>query len=150
MPGLILKTVLVALGCLVAADIAGLLVCTVFDVLPLRAASPALAYVIWFVFGAFCGLFAYNFAGAWSSPKGQAGDWSTRPGARRIGTGVLVIGACLIIGLAALFYATIWRLGGDGEYYVPDSEPHSLVFLVAVLGAMVVARFALMPTPDRA
>jgi hypothetical protein len=32
---------------------------------------------------------------------------------------------------------------------VPDSAPHSIVFLVAVLGAMVVGRFALMPTPDR-
>lgn len=146
MPGLILKTVLVALGCLAAADIAGVLACTLFDVLPLRAASPALAYVIWFVFGAFCGLFAYNWAGAWSSPKGGTGDWSARPGAGWIGTRVLVTGAIVVAALAGLFYATIWR-GGGGDY-VPDSEPHSLVFLVAVLGAMAVARFALMPTPE--
>lgn len=146
MPGLMLKTVLVALGCLVAADIAGALACTLFDVLPLRAASPALAYVIWLVFGAFCGLFTYNWAGAWSSPKGQ-GDWSARPGARRIGAGVLMAGAVVIASLACLFYVAYWRGGAAGGYYVPDSEPHSLVFLAAAVGAMAAGRFWLMPTP---
>jgi hypothetical protein len=148
MPSLILKTVLVALGCLVAADVAGTLACTVFDILPLRAASAALAYVIWLVFGVFCGLFTYNFAGAWSSPKGQAGDWSARPGASRIGTGVLITGVCVVAGLAGLFYATLWSRGVAGEEYVPDSEPHSLVFLTAVLGGMAVGRFMFMSDPE--
>src|ERR1700676_1377880 len=100
MPGLILKTVLVALGCLAAADIAGAFACTVLDSLPLRAISPALTDAIWLVFGALCGRITYHFAGAWASPKGQAGDWSARPGASRVGTGVLITGACVLVGLA--------------------------------------------------
>jgi hypothetical protein len=149
--GLILKTALVALGCLVAADIAGAIAVTIIDILPLRFASAALAYAIWLVFGGFCGLFAYNFAGAWSSPKADAGaaDWSSRPGASRIGTGVLITSFVVIAGLAALFYAISWRHGPAGGDYVPDSAPHSIVFLLAVLGAMAAGRFLLMPTPDK-
>ena len=147
MLGLILKTVVVVLGCLVAADIAGAIACTVLDILPLRGASPAVAYAIWLVFGVFCGLIAYNIAGDWSSPKGE-GDWTVRPSAGRIGAGVLVVSVLVVGALAALFYRIYWSQGVAGEYYVPDSEPHSLVFIVAVLGAMVAGRFVLMPKPD--
>jgi hypothetical protein len=147
MLGLIPKTVVVLLVCLVAADIAGALACTLFDILPLRFASPGVAYAIWFVFGVFCGLFAYNIAGDWSSPKGE-GDWTVRPGAGRIGAGVLAVSVVIVAGLAWLFYSIYWSRGVAGEYYVPDSEPHSIVFIVAVLGAMAAGRFALMPKPD--
>jgi hypothetical protein len=149
MASLILKTLLVAVGCLVAADVAGAIAVTVFDILPLRGVSAALAYAIWLVFGVFCGLFIYNIAGAWSSPKGEAGDWSARQGASRIGTGVLVTSLFLVAGLAWLFYALYWSQGVAGDDYVPDSESHSIVFLVAVLGGMAVGRFALMSEPDK-
>ncbi|HXQ16526.1 MAG TPA: hypothetical protein VN814_18070 [Caulobacteraceae bacterium] len=144
------KTALVVLGCLVAADIAGAIAVTIFDILPLRFVSAGLAYAIWLVFGVFCGLFAYNIAGDWASPKAEAGapDWSARPGARRIGTGIVITSLVVIAGLAALFYAIYWSQGVAGDDYVPDSEPHSIVFFVAVLGAMAAGRFALMPTPD--
>ncbi len=145
MPGLVVKTVLVFVGLLIAADIGGVIVVTVIDILPLKFASAALSYAIWFVGGAFCGLYAYNVAGAWAAPKTGEGDWSTRPGARRTGTGVLVIGALVVVGLACLFYATLWSRGVAGEDYVPDSAPHSIVFLVAVLGAAIMGRFYLMP-----
>ena len=149
--GVIWKSVLVVLGCLVAADIAGAIAVTIFDILPLRFVSAALAYAIWFVVGVFCGLFAYNIAGAWASPKAEAGapDWSTRPGASRIGAGVLVTSLVVIAALAALFYAIYWRQGVAGDDYAPDSEPHGLVFLVAVAAAMAAGRFLLMPTPDK-
>jgi len=82
--------------------------------------------------------------------KAEAGapDWSARPGARRIGTGIVITSLVVIAGLAALFYAIYWSQGVAGDDYVPDSEPHSIVFFVAVLGAMAAGRFALMPTPD--
>jgi hypothetical protein len=147
MLGLIFKTVVVVLVCLVAADLAGALACTLFDILPLKYASPAVAYAIWLVFGVFCGLVAYNIAGDWSSPKGD-GDWTVRPGAGRIGAAVLIVSLVIMAGLAWLFYTIEWSRGVDGEYYVPDSEPHSIVFIVAVLGAMIAARFGLMPKPD--
>jgi hypothetical protein len=143
MSGLIPKTLLVTLGCLAAADVAGAIACTIFDILPLRGVSPALAYAIWLVFGIFCGLFSYNIAGAWASPKGGADDWSARPGASRLGTGILVTSALVVIGLAGLFYVLIWREGG-GDEYVPDSMPHSIVFFLAVLGGVGMGRFMLM------
>ena len=147
MLGLILKTVVVVLVCLVAADIGGAIACTLLDILPLRGASPAVAYAIWLVFGVFCGLIAYNIAGDWSSPKGE-GDWTVRPGAGRIGAGVIAVSLFVVAALAWLFYVIYWSRGVDGEYYVPDSEPHSIVFFVAVLGAMAAGRFVLMPKPD--
>src|SRR5580704_19240752 len=136
MLGLVVKTVLVFVALLVAADIGGVIIVTVIDILPLRFASAALAYAIWFVIGVFCGLYAYNFAGAWASPKGE-GDWSGRPGARRIGTGVVIVGTLVVAGVAWLAFALFWSRGVAGEDYVPDSAPHSIVFLVAVLGAAV-------------
>jgi hypothetical protein len=147
MLALVLKTTVVVLVCLLLADIAGAIACTAFDILPLRFASPAVAYAIWLVFGVFCGLIAYNIAGDWSSPKGD-GDWTVRPSAGRIGAGVLGVSVVIVAGLAALFYRIYWSQGVAGEYYVPDSEPHSIVFIVAVLGAMVAARFFLMPKRD--
>ncbi len=145
MLGVVWKSVLVFALCLVAADIGGVIVVTVIDILPLKFASAALAYAIWLVIGVFCGLYAYNFAGAWASPKGD-GDWSGRPGALRIGTGVLIVGALVVAAVAWLGYALFWSKGVAGEDYVPDSAPHSIVFLVAVLVAAVMGRFVLMPT----
>ena len=77
MLGLVVKTVLVFVGLLIAADIGGVIVVTVIDILPLKFASAALSYAIWFVGGVFCGLYAYNIAGAWAAPKTGEGDWST-------------------------------------------------------------------------
>jgi len=144
------KSVLVVVGCLVAADIAGAIAVTIFDILPLRFVSAALAYAIWLVLGVFCGLFAYNIAGDWASPNAEAGapDWSARPGGRGIGNGILITGLVVVAALAAIFYTIYWSQGVAGDDYVPDSAPHSIAFLVAVLGAMVAARFALMPKPD--
>ena len=144
MLGVVWKSVLVFAVGLVAADIGGAIVVTIIDILPLKFASAALGYAIWLVIGAFCGLFAYNIAGAWASPKGD-GDWTGRPGAGRIGLGVLIIGALVVAAVAWLAYAMVWSQGVAGEDYVPDSAPHSIVFLVAVLGAAVMARFFLMP-----
>jgi hypothetical protein len=151
--GVIWKTVLVALVCLAAADVAGAIAVTIFDILPLKFASAAVAYAIWLVLGGFCGLFAYNIAGEWASPKAEAGapDWSARPSAAGIGTGVMITALVIVAGLAALFYAIIWSHGGvaSDDDYVPDSLPHSIVFFLAVTAALIGARFFLMPTPDK-
>ena len=149
MLGLVLKTLVVAIVCLVVTDIIGALACTILDVLDLRGNSPALPYAIWFVLGVFCGLAIYNIAGAWSSSAVRTKDWSEASDARRTGTGVLIIGLLLIGGLAFFFNAIYWTRDVDGEFYVPDSEPHSIVFIVAVLGAMAMGRFMLMPSPRK-
>jgi len=151
MLGLILKTVLVVVVCLVLADIAGALAVTVFDILPFRFVSAALAYAIWLVAGGLCGFFAYNFAGAWASSKIDDADWSAGPSARRIGTGVLVVGLVVVAGLVWLFDRLFWVRGvASDDDYVPDSLPHSAVFFVAVAGAMALNRFVLMPAAPAA
>jgi Na+/citrate or Na+/malate symporter len=147
MLGTVLKTILVLLGCLVAADVIGVLVGTIIDVLPFRFKSAALFYVIWFVAGAFCGFFAFNMAGSWASPATTKDDWSSLPGSRRIGNVILLVSAVILAGLTWLFDRIYWSQGVGGEYYVPDSASHSITFVVAVLAAMLLARFALMPKP---
>jgi hypothetical protein len=148
--GLIWKTVVVAVGCLIAADIAGALVVTLVDIVLPGANSPAFAYAVWLVFGVFCGLFIYSYAGGWSSPKPEAGDWTATPGSTRLGTRVFIIGLVAIVGVGLLLYATLWSRGIVGEDYVPDSEPHSIVFLLSVIAGMAAGRFMLMSDPEKA
>lgn len=151
MRNLILKSAVAILGCLVAADIAGVVMNAVLGVFmgePSEGFNIVLAYMIWFVVGVFCGLFAYSYAGSWSSPKtaeGDAeGDWTTQSGASRIGTGVLVVGLLVVVSLAGLCQTFIWPGSGDNDYEVPFNMPRSIVLFVTVIGAMVFARFYLM------
>lgn len=142
-----LKAALVLAGWLVVADVAGVIACTVLDILPLRGVSTALFYVVWLVLGIFCGLLAYNSAGAWATPPGpapDAADWSGRPGARTAGTIVLVAGVALVAALVAALHAWYWVPDIAGDYYVPDSRTHTIVFAVAVALGLVAGRF-MMP-----
>lgn len=144
-----LKAAAALLGCLIAADIAGVLACTILDIASLRGWSAALPYTIWLVSGVFCGLYAYNLAGAWASPKVAGRDWTGQAGARRLGNVILVTDIALLAIAAGLFNALVWKQNLSAEdYYVPDSAPHSIVFLLAVLTGMVLARFAFMPAPE--
>jgi hypothetical protein len=142
----VVKAIIALLACLAAADLVGVVVCVLFDVAPLRHSSAALPYAIWFVLGIFSGLIAYNAAGAWASPKSE-GDWTTLPDAGR--TGNLVVGTSFatLFALAVLFYQLYWGRGVAGEYFVPDSAPHTMLFLASTAFAMAVARVTLMPKP---
>lgn len=152
--GLIIKTLLVTIGCLIVADIVGVLANTIFDILPLRSVSGALFYTVWFVDGIFCGLFLYNYAGAWVTPKADPAtrndmdDWSGLPDARRIGNGVVIVATLVIAALCWFFWKLFWEFGvGEAEYYVPDSFPHSVVFFASVMGGLLFAHYSL--TPER-
>jgi len=144
--GTALKAAVALLCCLVAADVAGVIACSILDILSPRRWSVALPYTIWLVFGIFCGLYAYNFAAAWASSKVVGQDWTEQAGARRLGSMVLATGIALLAIAAGLCDIFVWRYGSSADdYYVPDSARHSIVFIVAVLGGMVLARFAFMP-----
>jgi hypothetical protein len=147
-----LKVALILPVFLVVADIIGVIVCTLLDVAPLRYKSSLLPYAIWLVLGIFTGLIAYNAAGAWASTGAAEAadlDWSARPGARRIGSQVAAAGALILAALAALFWKLYWSRNVAGEYFVPDSMPHSILFFLAVFGGMLAARAALMPSPAK-
>lgn len=149
MVGVISKAVLVAIGCLVLGDIAGVVVLTVIDVIGLAYNSAGLAYAVWFVFGAFAGFFSYNLAGSWCAGSTARGkDWTALPTAKPTGSIVVLAQIALVLSLCGLCYLTMWNRPMAGEYYVPDSMTHSLTYFVAVVGAVLLARFVLMPTPD--
>lgn len=136
------KVAVSLLGWLIVADIAGVIICLLFDVAPLRRDSAALPYAIWLVLGIFAGMFAYNMAGAWEAPETK-GNWWEQPGAARIGSRVLWMSVALLAGLGAFFHWLYWSRGVGDDYFVPDSAPHTIVFLVAVAVGMLVGRYAL-------
>ncbi|MEA3031895.1 MAG: hypothetical protein QOG13_3220 [Sphingomonadales bacterium] len=137
-----LKTLVVLVAWLVALDIVGVIACVIFDVVPLRGSSGALPYAIWFVLGVFAGFLAFATAGAWAAEAGEQ-DWMERPGGMAVGNRVLVSSLVVLLGLAALFWWLYWSRGVAGEYFVPDSMPHTIVYFVSAFGAMLVGRSTL-------
>lgn len=136
--GTVWRTVLALIAILIAADIVGVVICTALDITPLRWKSALLPYAIWLVLGAFAGLFAYVMAGGWSAPVADEGTlWSDSPGAKRIGRWVIAVSTAVVAGLIGLFHQLYWSRGVNGEFFVPDSQPHSLVFFLAAWAAMI-------------
>jgi hypothetical protein len=144
---MVAKSLVVVIGYLILGDIAGVIVLTIADIVDL--AFPALTYVVWFVLGVFVGLLSYNLAGSWcASATGRGKDWTALPIAGSTGSIVMLTQIALVLGLCGLFYQSMWSHSVAGEYYVPDSMTHSLIYFVTVMGAILLARFMLMPTPD--
>mgnify|MGYP003575310145 CR=1 FL=1 len=141
--GIILRSLAFLFFWLVAADIGGVLACLVFDIAPLRYDSGALPYAIWFVLGIFTGLIAFGTAAEAAAGDGNE-DWGRRAGAGRIANIVIAAGAALLLALGLFFNAIWWSQGVNGEYFVPDSAPHTITFFVSVLAGMVIGRHALV------
>jgi hypothetical protein len=100
----------------IVADVIGVIVCTLFNIAPIRAKSA----------------------------------WTGHVEAFRAGNGIIVTGAVLLAAQLFLFRQLYWTAGVSGEYYVPDSAPHSILFALSVLGAMAGSHFLLLPTvPSR-
>jgi len=91
------------------------------------------------VLGVFSGFLALGMAGAWASPTGDE-SWMDRPGARPLANRVLGSSLVILAGLCAFFYWLWWSRGVSGEYYVPDSAPHTIVFVIAIVTAMLFGR----------
>ena len=49
----------------------------------------------------------------------------------------MAAGALILAALAALFWKLYWSRDVAGEYFVPDSAPHSILFFLAVFGGML-------------
>ncbi len=134
--------------CLVGFDIAGVALCFFFDVMPLRASSTALSYAIWFVLGVFCGLFCYNGGGSCASTGGE-GDWTSHKDAAKTGLLIIPVTVAVLVTLSVVFYRLMWRYHPESSSFVPDSEPLTLTFFVAVFAAVVFAHTALLPEPEK-
>jgi hypothetical protein len=138
---IMLKTLIVLGFHLVAANLIGVIACLLFDVAPLRFDSGALPYAIWTVLGIFTGFIVFGAAGEWAAPEGK-GEWSGRPGAARTGNLVLATGLAGMAGLGLLFNGLWWSRGVHGEYFVPDSAPHTITFFGSTALAMLIGRHA--------
>ncbi|MGE0425942.1 MAG: hypothetical protein AB7O88_27020 [Reyranellaceae bacterium] len=141
----LIKIAVAVLACLVAGDIAGVFGCLLLDLVAGRSWSGALPYVVWFVVGVFTGLFTYTIAGGWTATD-SARDWTEQPGAARRGALIVGIALAIMLALGLLFYKLFWSRGAAGEYYVPDSAPHTIVFFVSVGASMLFFRSALAPS----
>lgn len=140
-----LKTAIVFLACLAVGDVAGVVACTIFDIAPIRGSSAALPYAIWFVLGVFAGFIALFGAGSWITGKGEG--WSDGPDAPVLATRIFVLALVVALAIGTVFWWLYWSRGVAGEYYVPDSGPHTIVYLISALGAMWLGRVALRPSP---
>jgi Kef-type K+ transport system membrane component KefB len=144
MLGLILKSAVTLIGCLIIGDIAGVILLSVVDIMPWDRGSIALNYVVWFVFGIFAGLSALAMAGVW-----HTGDenWYERAGARRTGAAIIITDALVAVLLVFLFRALGWS--GGSENYVPDNEALTITYFVAAIGAMVFFCWLLTPSKGK-
>jgi hypothetical protein len=146
MIGTFLKTAIVFLVCLALGDVVGVVACTIFDIAPIRGYSAALPYAIWFVLGVFTGFFAFGAAGIWASPAGDE-KWMEQPYAVSLGTRIFLSALVVSVVIGFAFWRLSWSRGVVGEYYVPDSGPHTITYLVGALGAIWVGRLVLKPSP---
>lgn len=145
---IILKAILILLACLATADLVGMIAFALLGVAPLSAGRGALPLAAWFVLGMLCGFVAFGLTGAWVSPKGE-GNWTARPDARTTANLIVGTGFGTLFALAVLFRAFYWGRGMAGEYFVPASPPHSMLFLASAALAMAVARVTLVAQRGR-
>ena len=146
MIGIFLRTAIVFLVCLAIGDVVGVIACTIFDIAPIRGNSAALPYAIWFVLGVFAGFIALFGAGSWITGKGE--NWDSGPEAAALTTRIFLSAFAVAVAIGAFFWWLYWSRGVEGEYYVPDSGPHTITYLVSALGAMWMLRLAQKPSPE--
>jgi hypothetical protein len=138
------KSAVALIACLAVIDVIGVLACVWFDIKPFGGNSAALPYAIWFVGGIFAGVFTLILAGRWiAADEG----WMDRPEARAIAGRVLLTCTVILAGLSFFFWRIYWSQGVAGEYFVPDSMPHTLTYFLSAFAALIAAPFVLGPKP---
>lgn len=145
MIGAFLKTAVAFLVCLAIGDLVGVIACSILDIAPIRGKSAALPYAVWLVDGVFVGLITAFAAGTWIAGKDDT--WDEGPRAAGIATGIFLSALAVAVGLSIFFWKIYWSQGVEGEYYVPDSQSHSLTYLVAALAGMWLVRLVSKPQP---
>lgn len=140
-----LKAAIAFFICLALGDVVGVVACTIFDIAPIRGNSAALPCAIWFVLGIFVGLFAMAGAATWISGKEDFSRESAAAAARA--TRIFLCGLVVAVAMAVSFWWIYWSQGVAGDYYVPDSAPHTIVYLFSALAGMWLGRLVSQPQP---
>jgi hypothetical protein len=144
MIAIFLKSAIVFLVCLAIGDVAGVVGISILDIPSLRGWSVALPYVVWLVIGVFTGTSALAMAGTWIA--GKDGEWETGSKANSIAFGFLLSSLAVATALAVFFWKIYWSQGMAASYYVPDSQSHSITYLVGIFGGMVVVWLVSKPS----
>src|SRR5882672_3133510 len=139
MIGRLLKTALAFFITLVVFDVAGVVVCFIFEVVPFRRGSSLALFAIWFVLGVFCGLISFMQGGPRLLGKDEK-DWTERDDAGRIGAGLVAIAAVVLGAISLVSYLIWWGGNSDGEFYVPESAAPTLTIFGSILASMLFFR----------
>lgn len=140
----LVKAILAIVSYVVVSVIAGVVACSIFDILPLRGISVPLFYTVWLVAGVFCGLLGYNSAGGILSPKTDQ-DWSASAGSGKYGLAVIVLAGIVVAALWIVCVKFAWTGAGADDHYVPDNQAMSITYFVGMLGAMIGGHAFLRP-----
>ena len=141
---IVLRTILFLAVWLIVFDVIGVVACVIFDVVPFRGSSGALPYAIWFVLGIFAGGITVMSAG--ERPAGaEDSDWTDDADAPKKAAIVFLTSLVLLGALAAFFNRIYWSRGVEGEYFVPDSMPHTITYFVSILCPMLFVLFSTKP-----
>ena len=139
-----IKSAVVFLVCLAIGDVAGVVGISILDVLSLRGWSVALPYAVWLVIGVFTGVAGLAMAGTWIA--GKDGEWETGPRANSIAICFFLSALVVAAALVAFFWKIYWSQRMAPSYYVPDSQWHSIAYLVGVFGGIVVVWLVSKPS----
>lgn len=141
----LLKIAICAVVLVIVSDIAGVVVCTVADLVFPWSTTRALFYAIWIVLGLFTGLFIHYFAGALASPDSE-GVWTDRQDAAR--TGMLVCAATVLV-LAGLALGSRRLRGSSDSMYVPDDPALSITYFIAIATGLAFSQLIIPKTSKR-
>lgn len=126
---------------LVVFDVVGALFCLLLDIF--KDASMSADYAAWFVLGVFCGILSYGTATDLAAPK-------TPENVRKAGLLAIFVTFVIAAAICAGSYLIWWRYGVEDSYFVPDSEPLTLTFLLTVLATCIFSHRVLRDMPVRA
>ena len=134
---IVLKTIIILLACLAAADLAGILVCAMLGFAPLSSGRAPLPFAVWFALGVLSGLAAFGAV--------RAGERTASADPQKTMNLITAAAFFTLFALAVVFHAFWWGRGVAGEYFVPGSAPHTMLMLAATAFAIAIARVARMP-----
>jgi hypothetical protein len=140
---IVAKAITVLLAVIAAAGLVGNATGSWMGLAPLNTGTALLPLLLWFALGALGGFGAFGIAGAWASPPGK-GDWTRRPAAPALANWIVAASFAALFVLAALSRFFYWGRGIAGHHLVPDSAPHTMLFLASAAFAIAIARVTLL------
>ena len=139
-----IKSILIVIGyyivIVVVADVAGVLLNTLFDIFAGRSKSTLLYYAVWFVTAIFAGMLYFSFASSTVKVNETfaKNSWI-----------IILIGIILSTILIFIFYAN-GQMTETNMYYVPGNPYMTYTFFITFILASIFAQYLDKPyLPDK-